>query len=63
MPAGKNLREAWNSADLHQRRALIELIVRRVVCLPGKPGRKRWCHEATGQTFFDPERVLIEWEP
>ena len=63
IPAGKNIREAWNKADIDQRRALIGLIVRRVLVLPGRPGRKRWHHKETSQTFvFDPERVLIEWK-
>ena len=62
IPAGKNIREAWNKADIDQRRALIGLIVRRIVVRPGRPGRKRWHHKATGQTFFfDPGRVVIEW--
>jgi hypothetical protein len=63
IPAGKNVREAWDKADIDQRRALIGLIVKRVVILPGRPGRQRWHHEGTGRTFvFDPKRVLIEWK-
>jgi site-specific DNA recombinase len=63
IPAGKNVHAAWDKADIDQRRALIGLIVKRVVILPGRPGRQRWHHEETGQTFvFDPERVLIEWK-
>ncbi len=63
IPAGENVYEAWEKADFDQRRALISLIVRRIVLLPGRPGRKRWHHKPTDQTFaFDPERVLIEWK-
>jgi DNA invertase Pin-like site-specific DNA recombinase len=63
IPAGENVHEAWDKADFEQRRALVSLIVRQIVLLPGRPGRKRWHHKATGQTFaFDPERVLIEWK-
>src|SRR6266536_1769157 len=63
IPAGENVYEAWDKADLDQRRALVTLIVRRIVLLPGRPGRKQWHHKATDQTFaFDPERVLIEWK-
>lgn len=63
IPAGKNIREAWEKADLDQRRALIGLIVRRIVVFPGRPGRKRWHHPATDQAFiFDPERVRVEWK-
>jgi len=63
IPAGKNVREAWNKADIDQRRALIGLIVKRIVILPGRPGKKRWHHKETDQTFaFDPELVQVEWK-
>ncbi len=63
IPAGENVYEAWDKADFEQRRALVSLIVRKIVLLPGRPGRKQWHHKATGQAFaFDPERVLIEWK-
>ncbi len=63
IPAGKNVREAWDKADIDQRRALIGLIVKRIVILPGRPGKKRWRHKDTDQTFaFDPELVQVEWK-
>jgi site-specific DNA recombinase len=63
IPAGKNVRAAWDRADIDQRRALIGLIVKQVVIMPGRPGRQRWHHRETDQTFvFDPERVVIEWK-
>jgi site-specific DNA recombinase len=63
IPRGENIRAAWDKADLDQRRALIGLIVKRIVVMPGRPGKKRWHHEATDRIFiFDPDRVRIEWK-
>jgi len=62
IPAGKSIHEAWDKADLDQKRMLISLIVEKVVLLPGRPGSKRWYHKRTGQRFiFDADKVRIHW--
>ena len=62
IPSGQSIYEAWDKADLHQRRALIGMIVKRVIILPVRAGGGLWTHERTGRSFqFDPGRVLVEW--
>jgi hypothetical protein len=49
--------EAWASADLQWRRSVVELVVDRVVVLPGHPGFHQW----RGYRF-DPQYVKIVWK-
>lgn len=43
--------EGWVHMDLHERRQVIDMCIKRVVVAPATPGAKR----------FDPGRVSIEW--
>jgi site-specific DNA recombinase len=56
IPAGKTLREAWETASLEWRRQLIDLLIERIVLLPGRPGAKRY-----KQWGFDPDAMQIHW--
>jgi site-specific DNA recombinase len=62
MPTDSSLLEAWDLADLDQRRQLVSLLVERVTLLPSRPGGHYWTHERSEQRYvFDPSAVQIAW--
>jgi hypothetical protein len=57
-----SLYEAWDAADIDQRRQLVSLIVERVTLQPSRPGSRLWTHERSGKSFvFEPSAVQIAW--
>lgn len=62
IPAGKSLREAWDGADTNWRRALVGLVVEKVIVLPGRPGEHRWKAKDGRSWFFQPDHVRIVWK-
>ncbi len=69
VPVGQSIRQAWAAADLEWRRALVELLVERVIVHPGRPGGHRWPADGSEllkrvgrQWHFDPNKVEIHWK-
>jgi site-specific DNA recombinase len=54
--AGSAVKDAWGHQGLEWRRALISLLVEKVIVHPGYPGRSRW-----RGYVFDPNKVEIRW--
>jgi site-specific DNA recombinase len=50
------LREAWATAGLDWRKSVIELLVEKIILLPGHPGAHRW-----QEWRFQPDFVRIVW--
>ena len=50
------LREAWPTAGLDWRKSVIELLVEKIILLPGHPGAHRW-----QEWRFQPDFVRIVW--
>jgi site-specific DNA recombinase len=50
------LREAWATSGLDWRKSVIELLVERIILLPGHPGAHRW-----QEWRFQPDFVKIVW--
>jgi site-specific DNA recombinase len=62
LPTDGTLLEAWDLADLDQRRQLVSLLVERITLLPSRPGGHYWTHERSQQRYvFDPSAVQIAW--
>ena len=54
---GQTVTAAWETADLHWRRSVLNLVVQRVEVLPGHPGMHQW----RGYRF-DPKHIKIRWK-
>lgn len=61
LPLGTpKIAEAWKSYTLERRRAIIDAIMT-VIVLPSRRGRPRGFKPGSGQAYFDPSAVRIEW--
>jgi site-specific DNA recombinase len=56
LPVDGHIREAWEAADLEWRRSVLQLVVKRVIVLPGHPRAAKY----RGRVF-NTDHVKIEW--
>jgi site-specific DNA recombinase len=62
LPNDGSLYEAWDAADIDQRRQLVSLLVERVTLQPSRPGSRLWTHERSGKQYvFEPSAIQIAW--
>lgn len=54
--------EAWKGYSLERKRAIIDALMV-VTVLPSRRGRPKGFKPGTGQVYFDPSAVRIEWKP
>jgi|GEM_PF-1566200 len=62
LPLGTpEIREAWKGYTLQRKRAIIDALMV-VTVLPSRRGRPKGFKPGTGQVYFDPSAVRIEWK-
>ncbi|MGW1796524.1 recombinase family protein [Streptomyces sp. NPDC001984] len=62
LPLGTpEIRKAWKGYTLERKRAIIDALME-VTVLPSRRGRPKGFKPGTGQVYFDPSAVRIEWK-